>query len=89
MIVLEPVKKLVTDKFELRNYFLSVPCEGIWGSIISVTSNITFFTFIKQTIRSVLKSKGPKIEPCGAPCFFLDLSPNHSLILVRCVRLLK
>ena len=47
------------------------------------------FTRDIKDIQSILKSKGPNIEPCGTPCSILDLSLKHSLILVRCVRLFK
>ena len=41
-----------------------------------------------KSVKSILKSKGPKIEPCGNRSI-LDLSLKHSLILVQCVRSLK
>ena len=73
----------------VKNYCLGVPCARIWGSVINITSNVAFFTFINKSIKSILKSKGPKIEPCGTPCSILDLSLKHLLILVRCVQLFK
>ena len=34
-----------------------------------------------KSIKSILKGKGPKLEPCGTPSSILDLSLKHSLIL--------
>ena len=79
MIILEPVKKFVVDRFYVWVYCLGVSCARIWGSAISITSNVAFFTFIKKINKSILRSKGPKTEPCGTAL----------LTLVQCVRLLK
>ena len=42
-----------------------------------------------MSIEFILKSNGPKIEPCGAPHSIFNLLRKHSFILVRWERLLK
>ena len=78
IIILETVKKFARDRFIFKNYCLGVPCARIWGSVISITSNVAFFIFINKPIKSILKSEGPKLELCGTPCSILDLSLKHS-----------
>ena len=42
-----------------------------------------------MSIEFILKSNGPKIEPCRAPHSIFNLLRKHSFILVRWERLLK
>ena len=49
MIILEPVKEFVRENFNSGiNYCLGVTCTRVWDGVISVTSNVAFFTFIKE-----------------------------------------
>ena len=67
LIILKPVKKFVRDS-ELT----------FWVSLATLLSSHSK----NKSIRSVLKIKDSKNEPCGTKCSILDLSPKHSLILV-------